>query len=138
MNAIKFKEHNVVFGENQKEYSNLPAHVDQSTTIATFGFRLEPSEVAKVVTDERIRIIVLNFNRPVQPIRLSAIKPVFPLGFKTAFRMDAESYNEADGTATFKFELTKNDLINIKASKMVWISIITYGTALQPVGGSIA
>jgi len=74
MKAIKFKDANATFAENQQEYQSLPAHktVNGETT---FCFELDEEELRQVRETGRIWLTVLTFNQPLQPIGATILKP---------------------------------------------------------------
>ena len=75
MNIIKFDECNVTYAENQPEYLPLPAlKMDDGEIITcwnpSFGERL------KILFTGKIWLNVLTFNKPLQPLLMSANKPL--------------------------------------------------------------
>jgi hypothetical protein len=74
MIPIKFKEHNKVMGEEQEEYLDLPAHltVDGECTMC---MHLDAQEIAELIESGCLWITTFTFNRPLQPIRMSTLKP---------------------------------------------------------------
>lgn len=128
MKAIEFKEQNIVFGENQKEYQPLPAHVEKNG-IATFCFELTEAEARKFMKSGRIFITRLTFNAPVQPIKASFNKqPTFPVDHKD-FSSEVSRWSKT-GEATMKLQFSywaeSNESIKI------WLSTCTFGAPLQP------
>lgn len=73
MVAKEFKEQNVIYGENQEQYQNLPAYVDEKCS--TFNFELDDEEIKQVIETGEIFISVMNFNQPLQPIGPSVKNP---------------------------------------------------------------
>jgi hypothetical protein len=68
MEPIKFKEQNVVFAENQKEYKPLPAYVDPGSDGYTVScWKLSLRERIKLLCTGRIWIGQLTFHKPLQP-----------------------------------------------------------------------
>ncbi|XWN36064.1 MAG: hypothetical protein ROO71_08870 [Balneola sp.] len=68
MKPIKFKEHNVVFAENQDEYQSLPALRDSSQ----FGYvitcwKLTFWERFKILITGKMWSNVITFHHPLQP-----------------------------------------------------------------------
>lgn len=73
MKPIEFKEHNVVYGKDQKEYMPLPALKFDYGTVVTC-WKLSWKEVIKLVLTRKVWLSVLTFNNPLQPTLLSASK----------------------------------------------------------------
>lgn len=132
MNAIEFKEHNVVFAKDQKEYNPLPAHAQQNG-IVTFCMKLNSDEVKQIVANKKVNLTVLNFNRPVQPVALSIKKPEFPIPIDVKLNANPSEWDKEKGLATFSFAVLPLDLHTIKKEKKLWITTVTYGTPLQPI-----
>jgi len=62
----------VVFAENQEEYLPMPAAVDASSVVTTEG---EPSaaELYALCVGGRVRIRMLTFGQPLQPVLVDTI-----------------------------------------------------------------
>jgi hypothetical protein len=73
MKPIKFKESNVTFAENQPEYIPLPAFKDLDGEVVSC-WQLDILERIKVLLFGKIWLHQLTFNKPLQPILLSAKK----------------------------------------------------------------
>ena len=77
MEAVNFKESNVVFAENQDEYKSLPAYIDNLGVVVTC-WKLSEEEIKMINETGRIYLETLTFNKPLQPIMLTAdIKEIF-------------------------------------------------------------
>jgi hypothetical protein len=74
MEPIKFKEQNVTYAENQKEYLPLPAYRDESGRVVTC-WKLSPEELEEVSETGVIWLDMLTFNQPLQPVMLHAESP---------------------------------------------------------------
>jgi hypothetical protein len=76
MTPAKFTEQNIVFAEDQPEYSQLPAHAtgDIFGTVYTC-WRLTPEEVLYVAETGCVWVTCLTFGRVLQPLRLAVEKP---------------------------------------------------------------
>lgn len=72
MNPIEFEGHNVVIGENQKEYLPLPAHVAEDGTVTTV-WQLTMEERTEILNNGRLYLRQLTFNNPLQPICPSVV-----------------------------------------------------------------
>lgn len=72
MGPIEFEQQNVVFAKDQPEYLPLPAHVQEDGTVTTI-WKLTEDELAEINKTGKIRIQVLTFNHPLQPIRISVL-----------------------------------------------------------------
>lgn len=68
MEPIKFKEHNMVFAENQKEYLPLPAHRDDDGVV-TSCWKMTFIERIRVIFTGKIYLSQMTFNSPLQPQR---------------------------------------------------------------------
>jgi len=42
-------------------------------------------------------------------------------------------FNVKDGTMTFCFELSDDEINRIRATREIWFSVLTYGQPLQPI-----
>ena len=77
MEAVKFKESNVVFAENQDEYKSLPAYRDNNGVVVTC-WKLSEDEIKMINETGRIYLETLTFNKPLQPVMLTTdIKEIF-------------------------------------------------------------
>ena len=73
MKPIEFKEQNVVYGKDQKEYMPLPAlKFDDGTVIACW--KLSWKELIKLAFTRKIWFSTLTFNNPLQPTLLTVDK----------------------------------------------------------------
>ena len=66
MKPIKFKGHNVVYAENQKEYLPLPVYKEKNGTV-TSCWKMTLFERLKVLFTGKIYFMTLTFNQPLQP-----------------------------------------------------------------------
>ena len=77
MEAVNFKESNVVFAENQDEYKSLPAYIDNNGVVVTC-WKLSEEEIKMINETGRIYLETLTFNNPLQPVMLTTdIKEIF-------------------------------------------------------------
>lgn len=77
MEAVNFKESNVVFAENQDEYKSLPAYIDNNGLVVTC-WKLSEEEIKNINETGRIYLETLTFNNPLQPVMLTTdIKEIF-------------------------------------------------------------
>jgi len=76
MHPIDFKEANIVFGKDQPEYLPLPAHKTENDhgEIVT-AWKLSFIERIIVLFTGIVWVNCLTFNQPLQPLKLSDIKP---------------------------------------------------------------
>jgi hypothetical protein len=74
MEPIKFKEQNVVYAENQKEYLPFPAYRDESGRVISC-WKLSPEELEEVSKTGVIWLDILTFNQLLQPVMLRAESP---------------------------------------------------------------
>lgn len=66
MKPIEFKEHNIVFAKDQKEYLPLPALKFEDGEVVTC-WQLSWKEVFKLLVTRKIWLAQLSFNKPLQP-----------------------------------------------------------------------
>ena len=66
MKPIEFKEHNIVFAKDQKEYLPLPALKLEDGEVVTC-WQLSWKEVFKLLVTRKIWLAQLSFNKPLQP-----------------------------------------------------------------------
>ena len=74
MKAIKFKECNTVYAENQPEYYSLPVHRTDDGVV-TSCWQLSFKQRLKVLLTGRIFLQMLTFNKPLQPLKMLTDKP---------------------------------------------------------------
>jgi hypothetical protein len=70
MKAVEFKEQNMVYAKEQKEYHPLPVH-KTITGIATSCWSLDIRERIRVLFKGNIYLSQMTFNKPLQPISIS-------------------------------------------------------------------
>ena len=66
MKPIEFKEQNVVYAKDQKEYQPLPSLKFEDGEVLTC-WKLSWKELFRVVFTRRIWVAQLSFNKPLQP-----------------------------------------------------------------------
>jgi len=95
MKAIKFKECNVTFAENQPEYLPLPAHKSPGGRVTScWGFSF--LERVRVALRGKIYLQILTFNEPLQPLLMSVHNPV-----SISDLTDLEDLNTPPGPADY-------------------------------------
>jgi len=78
MKPIQFKEVNKVYAKNQSEYLQLPVYEDSEQGGRVFHcWKLSALERIKILFTGKLWINVLNFHKPLQPI-----KPMIDSPFK--------------------------------------------------------
>lgn len=71
MKPVEFKEQNVVYAKDQKEYMPLPAlRFDDGTVISCW--KMSWKELFKIVLHRKVWVSVLTFNKPLQPLLVSS------------------------------------------------------------------
>lgn len=70
MKPIEFKEVNVVYGKDQKEYEPLPALKFGDGTMVTC-WKLSWRELLRIVWRRKVWVSVLTFNQPLQPLYIT-------------------------------------------------------------------
>lgn len=73
MKPIEFKGMNAVYGASQPEYQPLPAHVNKYGDVMTC-WELNDDEIKAITENRCIWVGQLTFNKPLQPIILSATR----------------------------------------------------------------
>ena len=75
MTPIKFKGHNIIMGENQPEYGQLPALITPSGEVVSWW---KPSvwERVKILFGQNVCLVQATQNSPMQEIFLTTIDPV--------------------------------------------------------------
>lgn len=77
MEPVKFDGVNVVFGENQPEYDQLPAERvgrPESGQIITC-WEVSPEEIKRIQETGKIWLSVLTYGQPLHPVLLTTDKP---------------------------------------------------------------
>lgn len=133
MKAIKFLGQNTIFAKDQPEYKQLPAYAANGAV--TTCWQLSDKEVKHIAKTRTIELTVLTFNRFAQPISVSASRPSIPLNPRTKIMANPHTFDE--DTATFKIVVIPMAMEEITKNKLLWITTITYGSALQPIQGRI-
>ena len=73
MQAIDFPESNKMIAENQHDYITLPAHMAQDGCMTSFW---RPTFREKIsILFGGIWLQVLTYNYPLQPLKMTAVKP---------------------------------------------------------------
>lgn len=75
MQPVKFKESNIIFGENQPQYQPLPAFLDEEGTVVTV-WKLSLWERIRVLFTGRLYMITMTFKSPVQPMLPTIYNPL--------------------------------------------------------------
>lgn len=133
MIAVKFLGHNTVFAKDQEEYKQLPAYA--SDGIVLTNWELTDPEIKKLEETNMLKLNVLVFNRPAQPITVSSSRPSFPFKRTTKLMINPHSF---DGNmATFDVVVIPAALAEIKKTRRIWITTVTYGGPLQPINGKL-
>lgn len=133
MKAIEFEQQNIIFAKDQKEYLPLPAYT-QENGLVTFCMELEDGELEDIMKTKVLELTVLTFRRPVQPIKITTIKPTFPVTYRGHFYCNPKYWGDEPTTAAlFEIELFPINLQHLKKSKKVWVTIATFGSPLQPI-----
>ena len=130
MKALEFKEQNIVFAKDQEGYLPLPACV-QNNGIVTFCMELDEEEIEKAQKSRQLFITRLTFKGPVQPVKVSSIKPKLPVDHK-GFTVDVLRWDK-NGKATFAITISPMEANKLKKDKILWISTATFGSPLQPI-----
>lgn len=73
MKPIEFKEQNVDYGKDQKEYLPLPALKLEDGTVVSC-WKLSWKEVIKLLFTRKVWLAMLTFNEPLQPTFLTINK----------------------------------------------------------------
>lgn len=68
MKPVEFKEVNVIYAKDQPEYLQLPAYKDEYGNIIT-EWTFSPEERKRIAMGEDLRISIMTFNQPLQPLR---------------------------------------------------------------------
>lgn len=74
MKPTEFREQNMTFGENQKEYGNLPAFRDPQGEVIT-AWKLEDGDLEEIQKTGIVYLRQLTFNQPLQPVNIMAKSP---------------------------------------------------------------
>lgn len=128
MKTVNFKEQNIVFAKEQKEYGDLPAHAQQG--ISTFCMELDEDELKKIKKSRNIKIGTLTFDEPAQPMRIRIQKPKLPMNKRIDFMCNPEWQGN---TAIFWQKLSSSQINELSSEKRIWISVITFDKPLHPI-----
>lgn len=74
MTPTEFTEQNTTFAKDQPEYNPLPAHCSQEGVVTT-RWKLSQEELKHIERTGEIWLQVYTFRQPLQPLRLSVLKP---------------------------------------------------------------
>lgn len=133
MRAVKFIGHNTVFAKDQEEYKQLPAYANEG--VVTTCWELTDAELAELQREKILKLNVLVFNRPAQPITVNASRPSFP--FKRDTKLMINPHEFKGNQATFHIVVIPAALAEIKKTRCIWLSTVTYGGPLQPVSSKL-
>ena len=71
MKPVEFKEQNVIYAKDQKEYMPLPAlRFDDGTVISCW--KMSWKELFKILLHRKVWVSVLTFNKPLPPLLVSS------------------------------------------------------------------
>ncbi len=73
MKPIEFKEQNVVYAKDQKEYMPLPALKFEDGAVITC-WKLSWKELLKLLFTRKVWVTMLTFNKPLQPLLVTINK----------------------------------------------------------------
>lgn len=73
MKPIEFKEQNVVYAKDQKEYMPLPALKFEDGAVITC-WKLSWKEILKLLFTRKVWVTMLTFNKPLQPLLVTINK----------------------------------------------------------------
>lgn len=74
MKPINFEEQNVIFGKDQEEVGNLPAHYNHSRGEVSYGFLLNEEERVQLLKTGIVWFKQITGGRPLQPVNASVYK----------------------------------------------------------------
>jgi len=74
MKPVRFDGHNIVMGEGQPKYLELPAYREPNGIIHSC-WELSPEEIEQITSTGKIWLTQCTFNSPMQPILLRTSKP---------------------------------------------------------------
>lgn len=108
MKPIKFKEANVVFGEDQPEYLPLPAYcADTKEGHAVTCWKLSFLERIRILFTGRVWLSQLTFRKPLQPIRPAVKK--YEIFSRPPRKTIAQVFRDLIGAVkTFEDEIKKS------------------------------
>lgn len=135
MKAIEFKEQMVIVAKDQKEYKPLPAYVSDGILVCCF--ELSKKELKKTLETKNAKIVILNFNGPVQPMEVRTIKPEFPVDFRLALNCNPESWDLDNRTATLSFDFSDEEMEALKADGLFWVIIAIRDSPLLPINNDL-
>lgn len=78
MTPVKFNGSNVTFAADQPEYQPLPAYKDNEGNVIT-EWQLTEEEKVKILGGANLRINIMTFNHPIQPISPEVIDIEIPM-----------------------------------------------------------
>lgn len=87
MKPVNFTGQNIVFAENQPEYTPLPAYIDEGPEgLVISCWELDEMERKQIAETGKIYLGMLTFHQPLQPIRGSILSP-FPIKNEEPLKM---------------------------------------------------
>ena len=143
MKSVKFEEANAAFGEKQPEYETLHA-LAQNNGIVTSCFELEPGEILPLINHKLVKIRMLVFGMPAQPLIVGTLKPKFPVSARVPAKLPPTLYREVPyldpktkkmitvNAAEFYFNLNDKQITNLKKERKLWLTQFTYGSSICP------
>ena len=75
--ALKGNQQRVIFAENQEEYEPLPGVIDEDGVLVT-EWELSPEEFATLQQSHKIRLSIMTFGKPLQPVLMEVVNDELP------------------------------------------------------------
>lgn len=77
MKTKEFPEVNVRIAEKQEEFSTLPAYYNNEEGSITYGFKLTPEEIERVLENGEIWVKQITYGNAMQPVVIDFSKEDF-------------------------------------------------------------
>jgi hypothetical protein len=106
LKAIKFPQVNVVIGEGQNDYQELPAFLNPEDANGTIVacFELTKEEVKALSESKQIWVQLLTFGNPLQPFILSVGNPFKPFEASTPSKPSTSDNESVSGESKMNFK----------------------------------
>ncbi len=130
MKIVEFDQQNFVITDNKEIFCPMPCHIQQNGLL-TFKIVLSEREIEQISQAKKLTFRVATYNRAVQPIRVTAIEPKFPVTHQGFFACTPAGWDTKTGEALMEISLNQLQLSRLKKSRVLWMTVSTFGAPLQ-------
>ena len=130
MEITKFTQQNLVITDKRQVYQPMPCYT-QPNGLVTFKLTFTDAEAKTIKETGKLRFGVSTFDRAVQPIRILASEPKFPVTHKGFFVCNPARCDDAKGEAIMEIDMLPLQMVQFKKTRELWLTVSTFGAPLQ-------